>query len=191
MTASVATASQIKCGHCSTKDRPAYHETVAQVRLCSQRAQDARAAVEAAEAHLREVQRHRQETEAQEVAPVRRETPQSGLRERIAAIPVGGRGYGYYALDVDGVTKFYRVRQVSQDALRWAGATFVDAQAGDEFYPVRGQARAVVLARIVADPEASGRLYAAELGRCYRCRATLTDETSRALGIGPTCRGSS
>lgn len=27
-----------------------------------------------------------------------------------------------------------------------------------------------------------------ELGRCYRCGRSLTDETSRSLGIGPDCR---
>lgn len=31
-------------------------------------------------------------------------------------------------------------------------------------------------------------LFGIELGRCCRCGRTLTDETSRALGLGPECR---
>lgn len=36
--------------------------------------------------------------------------------------------------------------------------------------------------------DAAAKLYGTELGRCSRCNRTLTDETSRALGIGPECR---
>ena len=32
-------------------------------------------------------------------------------------------------------------------------------------------------------------LYATELGRCSRCDSPLTDEESRATGMGPVCRG--
>lgn len=92
---------------------------------------------------------------------------------------------GYYAIPLDGTLHYFRVRNV--EAGRWAGRTFVDEQASDDFYPVRGQRATQVLAAIKADPEAGAR-YGQTIGRCWRCRRTLTDETSRALGIGPDCR---
>jgi hypothetical protein len=36
--------------------------------------------------------------------------------------------------------------------------------------------------------EAARMTFAQELGRCYNCGKTLTDDTSRELGIGPKCR---
>lgn len=103
-----------------------------------------------------------------------------------------GKRVGYFALLVEengaDVVKFYRVR-TGRTGGKWANHLFVDAQASDDFYPVRAQDTLVaVLEGILADPEAAGLLYATELGRCCRCRRTLTDETSRRLGIGPECR---
>lgn len=102
-----------------------------------------------------------------------------------------GRQVGYFALLVQdgGVdkVKFYRVRTGSKKG-KWANHVFVDAQASDDYYPVRAQdALTAVLEGILADPAAAGLLYATELGRCCRCARTLTDETSRARGIGPEC----
>ncbi len=39
-----------------------------------------------------------------------------------------------------------------------------------------------------ASPETAMALYGQTLGYCGRCGRSLTDETSRALGIGPVCR---
>jgi hypothetical protein len=98
-----------------------------------------------------------------------------------------GKRVGYFAVLTEDGVKFYRVR--SPQAGKWAGKVFVDAQASDEFWPVRAaNLLTKVLDGILADPEAAGKLYATELGRCCRCRRTLTDETSRAYGIGPECR---
>jgi len=111
------------------------------------------------------------------------------LRQQIKAHLVReerGKHIGYFALlEADGV-KFYRVRSPLKG--KWAGYVFIDAQASDEFWPVRTREMTkFVLEGILADPEAAGLLYATELGRCYRCRRTLTDETSRERGIGPEC----
>lgn len=38
------------------------------------------------------------------------------------------------------------------------------------------------------DAAKAQKLFAQELGRCYRCGKTLTDDISRELGIGPVCR---
>ncbi len=39
----------------------------------------------------------------------------------------------------------------------------------------------------VADPEAARKLYGQEIGQCGDCNKTLTDQESRARGIGPDC----
>lgn len=93
---------------------------------------------------------------------------------------------GRYAILVDGVTKFYRI---TKGKGRWAGKTFIEAQASDDHYPVRNpKAREEILAAIAANPAEAAMRYGVELGHCYRCGRTLTDETSRSLGIGPECR---
>jgi hypothetical protein len=93
---------------------------------------------------------------------------------------------GRYALVVDGVTKFYRV---TEGKGRWAGRTFVEAQASDDHWAIKNpEARAAILKAIAENPLEAERRYGQELGRCSRCGRTLTDETSRAYGIGPECR---
>lgn len=94
---------------------------------------------------------------------------------------------GRYALRTDGVVKFYRLDRPEEG--KWAGRFFLKAQASDETYPIRNAtAKREILERIAEDIEASAVLYGQELGRCYRCGRTLTDELSRSLGIGPDCR---
>lgn len=94
---------------------------------------------------------------------------------------------GRYALRTDGVVKFYVLDR--PDSGRWAGHVFLKAQASDEKYPIKNlTAKVEILGRISEDIEGAQKLYGQELGRCYACGRTLTDETSRALGIGPDCR---
>lgn len=40
---------------------------------------------------------------------------------------------------------------------------------------------------VLKSPEAWAKLFGLQVGRCYRCGKTLTDEDSRAQGIGPEC----
>lgn len=95
---------------------------------------------------------------------------------------------GRYAVDgEDGETKFYVVDRPTEG--RWNGYTFVNVQASDDLFPVRGQAAQVILAKIAVDPQAATIRYGHELGVCGRCGRTLTDEASRAAGIGPVCAG--
>lgn len=94
---------------------------------------------------------------------------------------------GRYALRTDGVVKFYILDR--PESGKWAGYAFLNAQASDEKHPIKNvSAKAEILGRILEDIEAAQTLYGRELGRCYACGRTLTDETSRALGIGPDCR---
>lgn len=93
---------------------------------------------------------------------------------------------GHYALRVEGVVKFYKVNSPTEG--KWAGYTFVDAQASDEFFPIKNrETKAEILKAISADVKAALVLYGHSLGVCGVCRRTLTDETSRAAGIGPIC----
>lgn len=97
---------------------------------------------------------------------------------------------GHYAIDSSGDndTAFYRVDNITEG--RWAGRTFVKMVVGG--HPdmnVRPAAIPGILARIIdAGIETAAVRYGQEIGRCYRCNRTLTDEVSRELGIGPDCR---
>lgn len=92
---------------------------------------------------------------------------------------------GRYAVTLAGEDKirFFRVKNGHKP-----GVTFVDEQASDDLWPVKSPARrAAILATIAADPTALAG-YGQELGVCGRCGRTLTDEASRAAGMGLTCR---
>lgn len=94
---------------------------------------------------------------------------------------------GYYAVVLPGerYLRFFRIKRGKRNP----EMIFVSEQASDTFYPVQRSRRQLVLDAIAkAGEETAGKAYAAHLGNCYRCNRTLTDETSRALGIGPVCR---
>jgi len=90
---------------------------------------------------------------------------------------------GRYAVEKeDGTLMFYSVKNGKYK-------TFVDVWASDTRYPIKNSAEAGrILKAIKADPDAGPR-FGREIGRCYVCGRTLTDEYSRQLGIGPVCRG--
>lgn len=96
---------------------------------------------------------------------------------------------GRYAIEMDGTLKFYVVDRPTEG--HWAGYTFVKVQASDETFPIKNRAmRQAILDRIdeVGVEEAMLR-YGREIGRCGHCGRTLTNEESRARGIGPVCAG--
>lgn len=92
---------------------------------------------------------------------------------------------GRYAIPGDdGALRFYSVKRDAERLAVW-----VDVWASDARYPIKAiPQRIEILKAIAADPDAGPR-FGREIGRCYVCGRTLTDETSRALGIGPVCRG--
>jgi hypothetical protein len=91
-----------------------------------------------------------------------------------------------YAVDIDGTTKFYKIK-----AGRKPGFYLVNVQAADEFHPIRNSATkaAIIAAIVAAGPEACMARYGQEIGSCGRCGITLTDAESRARGIGLDCWG--
>jgi hypothetical protein len=165
----------VTCGRCSTFGNQVKHPTVADVRDCYSSARPAGSTPEPAPARPTP-------------APRPAHTPLP------ASIPLGDAEhgaektrYGYYALlDEAGAAHFYRVRRPTVG--KFAGYTFVDAQASDDFHPLRGQAGREVLARIAADPDTAAADYGSRIGKCSACRRTLTDQESIDRGRGPDCQ---
>lgn len=95
---------------------------------------------------------------------------------------------GRYAVEHEGTLKFYRVDRPTEG--RWAGYTFLNVQASDETYSIKNvDTKREVLGLIAEDPKGAAQRYGHELGKCGICGRTLTNEESRALGIGPVCAG--
>lgn len=95
---------------------------------------------------------------------------------------------GRYAIEEDGVLKFFRVDRPTEG--KWAGWVFLKIQASDELYPIRDRARCEFIFKAIAhDPRAASIRYGRELGHCGVCGKTLTDPTSIENGIGPVCAG--
>lgn len=95
---------------------------------------------------------------------------------------------GRYALEADGVTKFYVVD--APDSGFWKGKVFLSVLASDEKHGIKNPATKVaILAKIAKDVKGAMQLFGQKIGKCGACGRTLTDEESRAFGIGPVCRG--
>lgn len=119
---------------------------------------------------------------AQERAPQQDETPD---------VPEGR-----FALRLNGddQLRFFKVDRPEEG--RWAGRTFLSEIFGGGFgddgrrEPIRDRARRteILNAILAVGPYKAAQCYGIELGHCGRCGRTLTDETSRAFGIGPDCR---
>lgn len=94
---------------------------------------------------------------------------------------------GRYAVKMsDGRLHFFHVQAGKN---RWEGYTFLKEQAGDDLHPVKSIGRRNEVYNLIAvAPEEAMLAYGRELGECGHCGRTLTDEDSRAAGIGPVCR---
>lgn len=95
--------------------------------------------------------------------------------------------HAHYAVEHEGVLKFYRVDKPQEG--RWTGYTFVKVQASDEYYPIKAAARRTEIIDLIlaAGPQAAMERYGREIGRCGHCHRTLTNPESLARGIGPIC----
>lgn len=84
---------------------------------------------------------------------------------------------GRYAVDnAEGLLRFYLCRE---------GKVFVMASNTEHRIP--DNAAKTIIEKIAIDPELASRTYGREIGDCGRCGRTLTNEVSRAAGIGPIC----
>lgn len=168
---------QIKCGNTKAHPDGAYHEGTNDVRACYA-ARYVPAVIAAAPAAPRGGVAL---LEAPKAAYVATKVASPGTE-----IPVGAKGRGYFALPgTDGALHFYQVEKPTEG--KWAGYTFLKEQASDDTFPVRGVRARAILQIIAQDPQAAGKRYADEIGRCWVCNKTLTDAASREAGIGPVC----
>jgi hypothetical protein len=97
---------------------------------------------------------------------------------------------GRYAIDTnDGAhngVAFYKVDRPTEG--KWVGRVFVKLMVSDEEQRLGKAASATVLAKIAeVGAEAASARYGHEIGECGVCGRTLTNDASRARGIGPVC----
>ena len=104
-------------------------------------------------------------------------------------VPAGR--YALRALNVSALGNeilFYKIDRPTEG--KWAGRLFVKRMESDEEILVKDtMQRSRILARIAEDPEGASALYGREIGCCGICNKTLTNDESRARGIGPVCAG--
>jgi hypothetical protein len=114
--------------------------------------------------------------------------PQAGGIDLRAALPTGT-----VHVAVGEPLQFFKIDNV--DDGKWAGWVFVKRQYGDNYERVGSQRPGdtyrggfqPLLQQVLQDPLAAAQAYGLELGQCAICNRSLTDETSRARGIGPDC----
>lgn len=98
---------------------------------------------------------------------------------------------GNYALPYNGKTHFYRVSR-REGRGKWAGRTFVNVQerASDELYRVEFK-RGLAIMHSIREygVEKAHLLFSTELGQCWHCLKSLTDDTNpyKVHGLGPVC----
>ena len=106
-----------------------------------------------------------------------------------AAIPAGRYAVPNHMLNgdtADNSISFFQVDAPQEG--RWAGYVFVSRQAGSDLLRMnRRQQDEAKNAIRKFGYEAASRLYGLELGHCGVCGRELTNEVSRAEGIGPVC----
>ena len=121
-----------------------------------------------------------------ENAPEVRTHVASGDRPSAEVVPAGR----YAVATEDGATNalaFYKVDRPTEG--RWAGYVFVKLMLSDEEQRMSRAAGDAILRKIAAvGAEAASAAYGQHIGECGVCGRTLTNDESRAYGIGPDCR---
>jgi hypothetical protein len=120
------------------------------------------------------------------------QTLDDGEKHRIGYVVGAGKHRvprGRYALDTGGAVHFKNDTTFFKLWVGTRGGWKLSVQVSDEEYPIDSwDTKRWVIEQIAADPESAMRLYGHELGKCGMCGRTLTNDESRALGIGPVCR---
>lgn len=91
---------------------------------------------------------------------------------------------GCYAVEIDGVLRFYRVTK-SDDGSR----TFAKRYVSDSLVRIHAGEQVRALRLIEADVQTAQMTYARETTRCFTCGRRLTDPESMERGQGPDCAG--
>ncbi|MGR7025682.1 DUF6011 domain-containing protein [Geodermatophilus sp. URMC 62] len=84
---------------------------------------------------------------------------------------------GYYAVELDGWLRFFRVKP----------SRHILAQRAGELHALATAEQARVASVIAQDIPGALAAYGREIGRCGRCGSELTNAESRARGLGPDC----
>jgi len=180
----------IKCGHCHE-----HHDNIDAVMVCASNhgfrsAPRKPVSVEDVQAELSKpgpLWGWNDKVRAVKPTEQRREVAQRDLLDQInkigATIPVGR----YAIRNQTGPNNlgFYVIERPEHG--RYAGKTFVKQQLSDELDRVPRARQLAVLTAIAADIRGAAIRYGHEIGRCAICNRTLTNEESRAAGIGPKC----
>lgn len=112
------------------------------------------------------------------------------VREKVEFPKVPAARYALENLPGYGnIVGFFEVRDGKG---KWEGFQFMDRLVGGgvgDFvkYPVKGAAKAILLRKIADAPQVAAKKFADEFSVCARCGRTLTDDTSRARGLGADC----
>jgi hypothetical protein len=94
----------------------------------------------------------------------------------------------YYALGEGSHWEFYQISRPKEG--QWAGRTFLKLEVSEDTVPIRSIDRInKVLAEIAKDPRMAAINYGIQTERCSQCHRKLTNDVSRAAGIGPVCAG--
>jgi hypothetical protein len=186
---SIQTSTGIRCGNTAYhgREHAVYHVSTDAVRECFANSGRFRAGQQVGKTQVAREQE--QALIAQAAAEQAEREARRAAAARYAAwstIPVFARGRAYYALEVNGKVRFFRIERPTEG--KWKGKTFVAEQAGDTFYKMDFHPGGAILDRIAVEHEEAGVRYGREINKCYRCHRTLTDTESRAAGIGPDCR---
>lgn len=86
---------------------------------------------------------------------------------------------------VDYVWTFYKVDAPKEG--EWAGRVFLSRMMSDDLMPVRGTMYRDIMDRIMVDPQQAMLDYGKQIEHCGHCGKLLTNDESRARGIGPKC----
>lgn len=111
----------------------------------------------------------------------------SGPATTIDSVPAGRYAIEWPNAEGVRVLQFFHVDKPTEG--KWMGFTFLKRRVSDETYPVKGHQKALILDAIAAAPPKEAAIrFGQEIGVCGVCGRTLTNEISRAYGIGPVCR---
>lgn len=157
----------IRCAHCKLT-----HETVADVRACAE---------------------HHGIGGSTAPAPAPTVPDSGSTWKRGMPLPFPPARYAILRPGSDDPEDIIFLKVDAPDEGRWAGYVFVKIQASDELHNVRGQAQSERLINAIIEQGWKKCLlrYGQKIGSCGHCGRTLTNEESRAYGIGPVCRRSS
>lgn len=101
-------------------------------------------------------------------------------------VPAGRYCIETVSADATNELAFYKVDRPTTG--KWAGYVFVRHMIGGDERNVPFAQTKGILARIAEDAKGAAIRYGHEIGECGRCGTRLTNDESRAYGIGPDCR---